>query len=78
MEAQDILKKLELIEKEKNEKIEEKAKKKQQKNDEKELFFKCKTKCICKGVCAAKGLQQCPVCNEIKKSVCSKAACQIN
>ena len=50
----------------------------QNKNKQNERFFKCKTKCSCKGVCAAKGLKQCPVCQEIKKSVCSKIACMVN
>lgn len=78
MEAQDILSKVEAIEKEKKEKKTQKEERHQQRNNQKELFFKCKTKCMCKGVCAAIGLKQCPVCSEVKKSVCGKAACQIN
>ena len=47
----------------------------QQKILEKELFYKCKEKCGCIGTCKAKGLKECTVCHEIKRSVCSKASC---
>ena len=59
--------KVEEIEKEKKEKEKQKEEKQQQKNRAKELFFRCKTKCCCKGVCEAKGLKQCLVCLEVKK-----------
>ena len=78
MEAQDILTKIELIEKEKNKKQEQKLVKEKQKVTEKELFYRCKTKCICKGVCAAKHLKECPNCHSIMRSICSKSACKIN
>ena len=79
MEAQDILSRLEEIESEKKQKEKQRDEKQQEKDQEKELFFKCKTKCTCSAVCSSRGLKQCPVYNEVKKSVCGiKAACQIN
>lgn len=78
MEGQDVLKLVESIENEKKEKQNHKEKKTQQKNKEKELFYRCKIKCVCNGICAAKGLKECPVCHEIKKSVCSKASCRVD
>jgi len=53
MEAQDVLKKVEVIEEEKTKKgkIENKARKER----EKESFYRCKTKCACKeDQCATK------------------------
>jgi hypothetical protein len=44
MEVQDILKQVESIENEKNESQKQKEKKKQDKDNEKELFYKCKSK----------------------------------
>lgn len=78
MEAQDILTKVELIEKEKNKKQTEKLVKEKKKESEKELFYRCKTKCVCKGICAAKHLRECPNCHSVMRSVCSKGACKIN
>ncbi|XP_066924340.1 uncharacterized protein [Clytia hemisphaerica] len=73
MEAQDILSRVEAIEKEKQKKEQQKEEKLQQKNWEKEAFFRCKKNCVCSdGECEAKGLKQCPVCFEVKRSVCSK------
>jgi len=73
MEAQDVLKKVEVIEEEKTKKgkIENKARKER----EKESFYRCKTKCACKeDQCAAKNLKECPKCHSIMSSVCGKAA----
>ena len=78
MEAQDILSKVESIEKEKEQKQQGQLAKKEQKEKEKELFYRCKTKCVCEGTCAAKNLKECPNCHSVMKSVCSKAACQID
>ncbi|XP_066924016.1 uncharacterized protein [Clytia hemisphaerica] len=76
--AEERSSRVEAIEKEKKERKAQKEERHQQRNNQKELFFKCITKSMCKGVCAAIGLKQCPVCSEVKKSVCGKAACHIN
>ena len=50
-------------------------KKTQQKAKERELFHRCKAKCVCSGICTAKGPKEFSVCHEIKKSKCSKTCC---
>ena len=42
------------------------------------MFFRCKNKCVCTGLCQAKGLKECSVCHEIKRSICSKSSCMVN
>ena len=44
----------------------------------KELFYGCKAKCICSGICTVKGLEECIVCHEMKKSTCNKTSCCID
>ena len=47
----------------------------QQKAKEREIFHRCTAKCVCSGICKAKGPKECSVCHEIKKSTCSKTCC---
>ena len=77
MEGQDILARVEVIQKEKEKKKEEAESRKKSKERLKELFYKCKLKCFCVGPCNAKGLKECPNCHSIMKSTCSKTACQV-
>ena len=76
MEGQDMLSKVESIELEKKRKVSDKEEKTRQKEEEKEVFYRCKTKCVCKGECQAKFLRECPNCHSVMKSTCSKAGCQ--
>ena len=78
MEGQDILKKVEALEKEKEKKKNDAEARKIEKEELRERFFKCKSKCICKGICKAKDLKECPHCHSIMKSTCSKIKCQVN
>ena len=77
MEGKDILERVEVLQKEKEKKKNDLEAKKQEKAKLNELFYKCKSKCVCKGVCNAKYLKQCPNCNTVMKSTCSKMACQV-
>lgn len=74
MEGQDILKKVEVLEKEKEKKKNDVEARKIAKEELRERFFKCKSKCICEGVCEAK---ECPNCHSVMKSTCSKIKCQV-
>ena len=76
MEGQDILSKVESIEKEKQRKVVVQYEKKQKKEEENEMFYKWKSKCVCEGVCAAKDLKECSQCDSVMRSACSKANCQ--
>ena len=77
MEAQNIVKQVELVEygKKKN-KI--RRRRKDKKKIKKKNNFMCKLKCVCNRICAVKGFKQCPVYQEIKKSVCSKPLCRVD
>ena len=77
MEGQDILARVEIIQKEKEKKKEEAESRKKSKERPKELFYKCKSKCFCVGPCNAKGFKECPNCNSITKLIYSKTACQV-
>ena len=51
--------------------------KQERKEKEKENFYRCKLKCICKSEkCDALKLRECPSCHDILRSVCSKARCK--
>ena len=42
-----------------------------------ENFMRCKSSCVCEQFpCYAAGLKQCPSCNDVLKSVCSKVKCR--
>ena len=41
-------------------------------------FYRCKAKCACSGFHTAKGLKECTVCRQIKKTACSKDSCCID
>ena len=77
MEGQDILPRVEVIQKKKGKKKEKAESRKKSKERLKELFYKCKLKCFCVGPCNAKGLKECPNCHSIMKSTYSKTACQV-
>ena len=72
MEGQDILARVEVIQKEKEKKKEEAESRKKSKERLNELFYKCKSKCFCVGPCNAKGFKECPNCNSITKLIYSK------
>ena len=73
MEAQNIVKEVELIENGKKKKQDQKEKKKQEKDKEKEQFYKCKSKCVCaKCICAIKGFKECPAYHELKNWYAAK------
>ena len=78
MEGQDVLKMVESIEKDKEVKEKEKKMLEKKKVQENELFFRCKNKCVCTGLCQAKGLKECSVCHKIKRSICNKSLCMVN
>ena len=49
------------------------------KEKDKEDFYRCKSKCVCKeDRCLATGLKECPSCHSILRSVSSKARCKID
>ena len=58
MEGQDILARVEVIQKEKEKKKEEAESRKKSKERLKELFYKCESKCFCVGPCNAKGFER--------------------
>ena len=62
---QNIVKQVGLIENGKKKKQDQKEKKTQEKDKEEEQFYKCKSKCVCNGICAVKGFKECQVCHEI-------------
>ena len=68
MEGQDILSKVETLEEDKVRKEAEKQERKERKEQEKEIFYRCKSKCVCEGVCAAKDLMEWPHCHSVMKS----------
>ena len=79
MKAKKVIDLLNEIEekKEKQAKSKEEAVKKKQ--DAKHAFLKCKIQCCCEQKkCMAIGLKQCPVCQDILKSTCSKGKCQVD
>ena len=67
--------------KEKRNEIEAKENKKlesqKERDNQKEMFLKCKENCQCKDKCMAAGLKQCPICKNVLKYVCGKAACKL-
>ena len=72
MEGQDILARVEVIQKEKEKKKEEAESRKKSKERLNELFYKCKSKCFCVGPCNAKGFERMPQLPlTIMKSTCA-------
>ena len=79
MKAKNVLTVLKDIESKKQEQVKSKEATAKKKEDTKLAFLKCKEKCICeKQKCEAFGLKQCPVCQDILKSACSKAKCKVD
>lgn len=76
MEGKDILSKVASLNEEKKKKEKALEDKKDKKNDEKEIFYKCKLKCSCRETCPARFLKECPNFHSILRSVCSKMACR--
>ena len=73
----DILKKLEELERNKEEKIRQQDEKAQALVDLRKKFEKCKDVCVCTGAeCSMKQYKQCPGCLSVQKSTCSKRACR--
>ena len=79
MKAKNVLTVLKDIENKKQEQVKSQEVTAKKKEDTKHAFLKCKEKCICeKPKCEVFGLKQCPVCQDILKSTCSKAKCKID
>ena len=79
MRAKDVASKVKEIKEEKLRIQAAKEAKKTQKEERKETFIRCKTKCSCnQKKCLALGLKQCSVCLNVLRSVCSKAACRVD
>ena len=78
MEGQNILDQVKVLNDEKERK--KAVKQKEDKtNEEKELFFRCKQKCVCdEEKCVAFGLRECPSCHSILKSICSKMTWRVD
>ena len=60
MEGQDILPRVEVIQKKKGKKKEKAESRKKSKERLKELFYKCKLKCFCIGPCNAERFERMP------------------
>ena len=73
---------LEVVEKVKMKKDEKEKKRKlrcEEKLSQEAAFERCKSKCQCiEPSCSASGLKKCPNCNDVLKSVCGKAGCQVD
>ena len=79
LEGKDVIKIVKEIQSEKGKKEKAKNMKADKKVEERELFYKCKEKCICKTKrCAAASLKECPSCRNILKSICSKSLCRVD
>ena len=77
MTGKQVLKKVEEVRKIAEEKERCKALSKKKKQTEREMFYRCKEECICnESPCCALRLQQCPSCNDVLKSTCSKLKCR--
>ena len=79
MKAKKVLNLLKDIEDKKQEQTKSKEEATKKKEDAKQAFLKCKVQCVCQQAkCMAIGLKQCPVCQHILKSTCSKGKCQVD
>ena len=76
MRASDIIKAAEKVAAEKEAKEMRKKALMEKKQNDKELFYRCKAKCSCEGKCAASELKECSVCHDILKSQCGKRSCR--
>ena len=66
-------------EKDQEQKQQRQEEKKTEKALQKEAFIRCKESCSCKSSsCKASGLKQCPICNDVMKSNCSKKKCFVD
>ena len=51
----------------------------QKRENAKQAFYLCKTKCFCgEAICKAIQMKECSVCHNVIKSACSKASCKVN
>uniref|UniRef100_A0A7M5XKL4 Uncharacterized protein n=1 Tax=Clytia hemisphaerica TaxID=252671 RepID=A0A7M5XKL4_9CNID len=79
MRAKDVASQVQVIKEKKKEVEKVKKDKANQKEENKANFLKCKDKCTCsEEKCLAIGLKQCPVCKNVLRSLCSKAACKVD
>ena len=79
MKAKKVLDMLKDIEDKKEQQAKSREDALKKKEDAKETFLKCKSQCLCQQPkCLAIGLKQCPVCQDILKSNCSKGECIID
>ena len=76
MEGKNVLKLVQDIKEQKEQKEKAKDERTEKKQMQKEAFYRCKERCVCEGVCEARGLKQCSSCHNILKSVCTKAGCR--
>ena len=79
MEAKDVINLVKSIKEQKEQKVKSKEIQIKKKEKDKDDFYRCKSKCVCKeDRCLATGLKQCPSCHSILRSVCSKARCKVD
>ena len=76
MAGSGILKKLQLVENEKEEADRRKENQAKEKDDLRRNFEWCKDACVCDGECCVKDYKQCPNCFYVMKTVCSKKGCR--
>ena len=63
----------------KQQKAKEKEEKEAARISARENFFRCKEGCVCKSkVCKAAKLKQCPSCDSVMRSICSKSKCIVD
>ena len=79
MEGKEVIKVVKRINEDKQKTLQLKQDEMKAKEKEKEDFYRCKRKCVCKEhKCPATDLKECPSCHSILRSICSKACCKIN
>ena len=79
MRAKDVASMVKEIKDKKETKAKAKEEALQKKEENREIFLRCKVECVCfEKKCKAIGLKECPICKNVMKSVCSKASCKID
>ena len=75
MEAKDVINLVKSIKEQKEQNVKSKEIQIKKKEKDKDDFYRCKSKCICKeDRCLATGLKECPSCHSILRSVCRELA----
>ena len=76
MTAQDALSMVQKIARQRKGRKDETGRSSQNKEENKNLFYRCREVCSCQGICKASQLKECQKCKYIMKSQCSKAGCR--